>query len=168
MLLNHTNLDFLRSRIAEIRSAIFNDMSEDPSKFSTCIISSLEADELGNIWFLMARNGRQLQQGDLFFPARLSFYRKGHNFSLNVNGRGLIVANSEAIARVVGLNAEEQKKGMAQTVLVKVEMESAEYFEWSTHSHESKIQKTWQQILTWFHHRHEPATQLAVYSVRQV
>ena len=141
MILNNTNLDFLRSRISEIRSAIFNDLTESPSKFSTCIISSLEVDDLGNIWFLMAKNGRQLQFQDLFFPARLSFYRKGHSFSLNINGRGFIVSNSEAISRIIGLNEAEQRERMAQTLLVKVEIASAEYLEWAVQSPKSALKR---------------------------
>src|SRR5215831_16990584 len=103
MILNHTNLDFLRSRITEIRSAIFNDLTESPSRFATCIISSLQVDEQGNIWFLVARNGRLIQFVDLYFPARLSFYRKGHSFSLNINGRGFIINNSDVISKIIGL-----------------------------------------------------------------
>ncbi|PWT97027.1 MAG: hypothetical protein C5B52_14485 [Bacteroidetes bacterium] len=165
MILNHTNLDFLKSRISEIKSAIFNDLTESPSKFSTCIISSLEVDNLGNIWFLMAKNGRHLQFSDLYFPARLSFYRKGHSFSLNITGRGFIVNNAEAISRIVGLNEVEQKARMDQALLVKVEISSAEYLEWAVRSPKSALKRFWNQLLTWFHLAHKPAPQLAVYSI---
>src|SRR5688572_5006106 len=74
------NLEFIRTRIYDIRTALLYSLSDDIIKLPTSLISVLKVDDKGQIWFLMNRPQQAMEKDEQKFPARLQFYRKGKPF----------------------------------------------------------------------------------------
>jgi hypothetical protein len=127
----HSNLDFLRSRIYEIKSALFSDSDKLSFKIPTCIISVLKVDHNGDLWFLMNQPEYHMSCYGHSFPASLSFYRKGVNFSLNVQGMAAVVFDCERVQEITGLSEAEQQATMNNILLIKVNMKRVNYCEWT-------------------------------------
>ncbi len=60
-------LDFLRDRIHEIRSALFANTSNEAFKLPTCIISALNIDNEGNVCFFIHRPDLYMEEYDMEF-----------------------------------------------------------------------------------------------------
>lgn len=123
------NLDFLKDRIFEIKSALLYSLSDDAVKIPASIISVLKIDEEGNLWFFTNRPRHLIFGDDKVFPARLQFYRKGKPFYLHVAGVASIDENQETIHSLTGLDKEIENKAMEDMLLVKLKMTKAEYYE---------------------------------------
>ena len=121
------NLSFIKNRIAEIRSALMFNQSTDPDKIPTSIVSVLEIDDAGNMWFLMNKPKRFVDT-ESEFPAYLQFYRKGKPFYVQVSGDAGVVHDEELIKRF----AEGNEAGMEEMMLIRVRMTLIEYHEQKT------------------------------------
>jgi len=127
----HSNLDFLRARIYEIKSALFGDSDKSDFKIPTSIISVLKVDNDGNLWFLINQPEYHIACYGFSFPANLSFYRKGVNFSLSVQGMASVVLDTSIINEITGVDEAEQKARMENLLLMKVGMQYVNYCEWA-------------------------------------
>ncbi len=76
----------MRQRISDIGSALFFSENNAVLKLLPTIVTALEVDELGQIWFFVNRPTQSLQEFDHEFPARLDFYRKGNSISCRWKG----------------------------------------------------------------------------------
>ena len=139
------SLGFIKSRIQEIRSGLFYNVSEDVFQMPTCIISAMKVDDDGNVWFLMNRNGRQMVRENDRIPAELFFYRKGQPFSLRVKGWASLFTDVNRMKEVLGVT--EEIHDASNIFLVRMKMTMADYTERATtmlpkHS----FRKWWQKI----------------------
>jgi general stress protein 26 len=123
------NLEFLKDRIFEIKSALLFSLSDEIVKIPASIISILKIDEEGQLWFFTNRPKQILFDEDKLFPARLQFYRKGKPFYLQVAGIASIDDAKEKIHAFAGLNPETENKAMEDMLLIKLKMTKAEYYE---------------------------------------
>jgi hypothetical protein len=88
----------------------------------------LEADELGQLWFVIPKPPQFIHAFDKTFPAKLDFFRKGRDYYLKVFGKAFMVNDPEEINSVECLNeAVKQQARRSETVLIKVQMLHAEY-----------------------------------------
>ena len=90
---NDTNLNFIREKINEVRSAIMYSYSDEVIKLPNSIVSAVKVDEDGQLWFVCDRPGYLPDQYPSCFPARLHFYRKGKFFHIEVSGAATIINN---------------------------------------------------------------------------
>jgi hypothetical protein len=120
------NVEFIRSKIEEIKSALFSNLIENAYKFPTCIISALKVDSNGVIWFLMNKAGRLIPPDETSFPAELIFYRKDHPFSLRVSGIASVIADPKIIEDFLDL---EDSRDISNILLMSIRMSRAEYYE---------------------------------------
>lgn len=127
-----SNLQFIREKIYQVRSAIMYSMSNELIKLPNNIVKAVKVDEEGQLWFICKHPGRQVDQCDQTFPARLHFYRKGVFFHVEVSGKATIV-NDTNVSTTTG--------GIEKPLLIKMTMNSVEY----TEPHEKK--KTRAEIL---------------------
>lgn len=126
---NHQQLNFLREKIQEIGSAIFYNQSDSVVKLPTSIVSSLKTDEYGYVWFFVQKPKQSLRFFEQEFPARLDFFRKGSNCFLQISGKGYVVSDPEEINAYTTLPEEKAVLLSDTSVLVKVKILKAEYFE---------------------------------------
>jgi hypothetical protein len=124
----HTDLGLMRQRISDIGSALFFSENNAVLKLPSTIVTALEVDELGQIWFFVTRPTQSLQEFDHEFPARLDFYRKGKQYFLQVEGRAFIVNDPEEINQLDGLPEDIRRKAMYEQVLVGFKIVKADYF----------------------------------------
>src|SRR6476469_3345757 len=88
---NDLNLQFIREKVYQLRSAIMYSMSNELVKIPNNVVTALRIDEEGQLWFLSKRPAQFVSECEQDFPARLHFYRKGTNFFVEVSGKATIV-----------------------------------------------------------------------------
>lgn len=145
---NQQQLSFLQEKIQEIGSAIFFNLSDSVLKLPTSIVTTLKVDEYGFVWFLMQKPRQQLKEFEQEFPVKMDFFRKGSSCFLQVNGKGWVVTDPEEM-NTLELDEIPSLVTSSDTVLVKVKIMKAEYYETRTTRH-----SWWHQAIstftTWF------------------
>jgi hypothetical protein len=140
---------FLREKIKNLRSAIFFNQSDAVLKLPTSIVSIINVDEYGYIWFFMQKPPQQLSEFEKEFPVKLDFFRKGLDYSLQVIGNGYIVSDPEELF-VITTNIEEVKQfDPGEMVLIKVKMTRADYFDNITGGKSSRLQNAISILQSW-------------------
>ncbi len=143
-------LNFLQEKIKEIGSAIFFNLSESVLKLPTSLVSTLNVDDYGYVWFYIKKPKQQLKEFENQFPVRLDFFRKGTGHFLQVYGKGWVVNDPEQVNSLGTIQAGDgqvQKEGM---VLVKVKIMKAEYYETKTANQTNWLQGAYNTVATWF------------------
>lgn len=143
-------LNFLQEKIQEIGSAIFYNQSESVLKLPTSIVSTLQVDDYGFVWFFVQKPRQSLKEFDMEFPVRLDFFRKGTKCYLQVMGKGWVVSDPEEMNSLDGLTNEAKSLALSEMVLVKVKIMKAEYFETRTSGRQSWWQNAVNTVTTWF------------------
>jgi len=128
-MLPDTNLEFIRNRIYEIRTALLYSLSDEIIKLPTSLISVQKVDEKGQIWFLMNRTPQLMEKNEQRFPARLQFYRKGKPFYMQVSGHAAMVENIAALNHLFSAPRTIRKAVSHNLIVVKLKIDSVEYHE---------------------------------------
>jgi hypothetical protein len=142
-------LQYLHEKIQDIGSAIFFNLSDAVLKLPTSIVTTLKVDEFGYIWFYVQRPQQQLTEFEKEFPVRMDFFRKGKDYSLQIQGKGWIVTDPEELSMAMEISDEVKKKAMNQLVLVKVKILMAECFENITGQKTSWWQLAFNVLQSW-------------------
>lgn len=123
------DLNFLREKINELRSALFFNTGNAVLKLPTCIITTLHMDEAGQVWFFVNRPEQYLHEFDKEFPARLDFFKKGKRFFLHLTGKAYIVSDPEELNELVSVTDDVKQKAISHQVLIKFKISGADYYE---------------------------------------
>lgn len=118
---NDPNLQFIREKIYDIRSAIMYSMSNDLVKLPNNIVTAVKVDNDGNLWFTCKRPAEYIDQCEATFPVRLHFYRKGAVCHIEVSGKATIVNEDRNAPFITTTNGSEKP------LLVKMSMNTVEY-----------------------------------------
>src|SRR5579871_1875600 len=91
----------LKSKIIELQSALFFTDSPSIVKLPTHVISDVELDNEGQIWFVIPRPAMAIEAYDKEMSAKLDFFKKGKDFFVKVRGiaylqTDLVEANENA------------------------------------------------------------------------
>src|ERR1700743_2694098 len=81
-----TETQILKSKIMELQSALFFTESKSIVKLPTHVISDIEMDEEGNIWFVIPKPAMHIEAFEKEIPAKLDFFKKGMDFFVKVRG----------------------------------------------------------------------------------
>jgi hypothetical protein len=125
-------LNFLQDKIREIGSAIFFNLSDSVLKLPTSIVTTLEVDDYGFIWFFIQKPQQSLREFESEFPVRLDFFKKGTSSFMQVSGKGWVVTDPEELHSLSSLPEQAKEAAMKGMVLVKVKIMKAEYYETRT------------------------------------
>ncbi len=120
----NTDLQLIREKIYQIRSALMYSMSNDLVKISNNIVSVLRVDDEGQLWFLCKKPHYPVEQCETSFPVRLVFYRKGISFYLEVSGKATIVKEENDLLESLQSDSRTEKP-----VLVKMTVQNLEITE---------------------------------------
>lgn len=120
---------FLQERIEEIGSAIFYNLSDAVLKLPTSVVTSLQVDDYGFVWFCVQKPPQHLNEFEQEFPVKLDFYKKGKGYFLQVAGRGFVVTDPEEMNAFVTVPEDIKKLANDTMALVKVKIQKAEYYE---------------------------------------
>ncbi len=88
-------LNFLQEKIREIGSAICFNLSNSVLKLPTSIVTTLQVDDYGFVWFFIQKPKQLLTEFESEFPVRLDFFKKGKSHFLQVAGKARVVNDPE-------------------------------------------------------------------------
>lgn len=143
------DIDFLRDRIHEIRSALFSNTSNATLRLPTCIISALNIDSEGQVCFFIRRPDQYMEEHEKEFPARLDFYRKGKPFFLKISGDAHLVTDQEEMMDSMGLPGMAPLPSLSKLLLVKVKVTESQYFD-ARRQRSINWKEWWQQLRQYF------------------
>lgn len=149
------NLQFIRQKIYQLRSAIMYSMSNELVKIPNNIVTAIRVDDEGNLWFLAKRPSQFVSECEQNFPARLHFYRKGIRFFMEVSGKATIVNNACNLG-----TAETDVAGVQEKpILIKMTMRNIEYVEAAERKRKTKLDVLFENGYKWLartiaFHRH--------------
>jgi len=158
-----TNLKFIRERIYEIRSALIYSMSNSLIKLPTSIVTALNVDEDGQIWFLISRPLRHLNEQENEFPAKLQFYRKGKPFYMHVTGAAQIVNSEFMVNKLIEAKQNIKDVAMGHLALMKMKIIGVDYYEtFPEKKAKNSVQSLLRQVYHWLF---EPSPALGSYNI---
>src|SRR5690349_15820961 len=83
----------LDQKIKTLGTAIFSNDSRNLLKFPTCLINVLDADKIGNVWFIVRKPYDDISDFDEIFPAGLQLYNRKFNYHIDLIGKATIIAD---------------------------------------------------------------------------
>lgn len=119
-MMRDTNLNEIREKIYQLRTAIMYSMSNDVCRLPNCIVTAVQVDEHGQLWFTCPRPLQKVSELEHSFPARLHFYHKGVFFHVEVSGSARIVSED---------SIDDSETGKGGQMLICMSMNTVEYTE---------------------------------------
>ncbi|HEV9036753.1 MAG TPA: hypothetical protein VGQ51_09035 [Puia sp.] len=140
----------LKAKISELKSALFFTESKSIVKLPTHVISEVEMDAEGQIWFVIPKPAMHIEAYDREIPAKLDFFKKGKDFFVKIRGIGYLQTDSvEALN--AGLSAEMQHRMSDEAViLVKVKIEETDLVDNTPKPAQNWLQMSRTQLSSWF------------------
>jgi len=147
-------LTFIEEKVMDLENALFFSLSDAVLKIPSCVIKVLQADELGQLWFVIPKPSQLIQAFDKTFPVKLDFFRKGRDYYMKIFGKAFVVNDPEEINNAECLHETvKQQARFNETVLIKVQMSHAEYVETAPVKTSTKamLSQVKNKIFRWFH-----------------
>ena len=119
------NIEFLRKKIVEIKTALFRSESDADLKLPDNIIRTLRVEDDGTVWFFTTCNGNYARFINKPFYATLAYYKKDTGCSIQLGGNATVVENDYKSPFHNRRNDEDAYK----IVLVKMKIIQAGVFE---------------------------------------
>jgi hypothetical protein len=113
-------------------------MSNNLVRIPNDIVTYVNIDEDGQLWFLTHLPPQLLSECERVFPARLHFFRKGYDFFVEVSGSATIVSDLST----AGANGNN-------SVLIKMAMRNIEYREPHARREKTKMQLMLEKSYKW-------------------
>jgi hypothetical protein len=126
-------IGIMKSKIMELKSALFFTESASILKLPTHVISDVEINEEGQICFVIPRPAQALEAFEQEMPAKLDFFKKGKDFFVKVKGKAQLIDNKEEAV-----------------ISVKVTIQKAEFVDNSPKLSQSWLQTSRSQLSSWF------------------
>jgi hypothetical protein len=141
----------LKSKIMELQSALFFTESASILKLPTHVISDVEMDEEGQIWFVIPRPMQQIEAFEKEIPAKLDFFKKGKDFFVKITGTAFLIADSGEMKNNPALSMEMREKMNDERLIgVKVTIQKTEFIDNSPKPSQNWIQASRSQLSSWF------------------
>jgi hypothetical protein len=146
-----TKTQELRSKILELQSALFFTDSTSLIKLPTHIISEVEMDEEGMIWFVIPRPSQDIRAFDKEIATRMEFFKKGKEFFVKVSGKASLITEEAEAAEVPGLSETMLAKMADQKLIaVRVEIKESELVDNAAKANRTWLQISRSQLSSWF------------------
>jgi general stress protein 26 len=141
----------LKSKIMELQSALFFTESASIIKLPTHVISDVEMDEEGQIWFVIPRPIQHIEAFEKEIPAKLDFFKKGMDFFVKITGTAFLIADQEEVNENMGLSATlREKMNDAKLMVVKVTIQKSELIDNTPKPAQNWLQSSRSQLSSWF------------------
>ena len=120
------NLDFIREKIIDIKTALFRSELDPELQLPNNIIQTLTVENDRTIWFFTSCNNNQVKNIDAVFYAYLNYQKKGTGSRLQLSGiASLVKTDDEGLFSIYNY----PKSSYGKVVLVKMKIMQAEFFE---------------------------------------
>jgi general stress protein 26 len=144
-------MNVLKSKIMELQSALFYTESHSPVKLPTHVISDVEVDTEGRIWFTVPRPAQHIDAFEKEMPAKLDFFRKGKDFFVKVRGVAILMADAKTINSYESLSDDMKKKMTDKgSIGIMVKIEHTDLVDNSPKSAQSWLQSSRSHLSSWF------------------
>jgi hypothetical protein len=156
-------VQFIREKIQELQTAVVFPETNAIVKVPNYVISAVQTDELGNIWFTIRRPALYMEQDEWQFPCRMDFFKKGIGYHMKVYGNASIISNFDEVS-CPGMPASlQQHMEEKLEVVIKVALRYADYFELQPLKPENQVEENGLPFGNWLHKLlHLPSGQRAV------
>ena len=144
-------MSVLKSKIMELQSALFYTESTSPIKLPTHVVSDVEVDIEGRLWFVVPRPVQHIDAFEKEMPAKLDFFRKGKDFFVKVRGMAILLTDAKAINSYESLS-DDMKKKMSEkgSMGIMVKMERNDFVDNSPKPAQSWLQSSRSHLSSWF------------------
>jgi len=95
---------FLKRKLSELNSALFFAEGDSLFKLPNHLITEMEINDDGQIWFVIPKPAQDLEAFDKEFSVRLEFFKKGIQFRLKVRGKGFLIENRSLMEELSASN----------------------------------------------------------------
>ena len=117
----------LKSRIMELQSALFFTESSSIVKLPTHVISDVELDSEGQIWFVIPKPAMHIEAYDKEMAAKLDFFKKGKDFFVKVKGIAFLQTDLSEANGNAELSAEmKARMSNEEVIAVKIRIQDFE------------------------------------------
>ena len=134
-----SNFRFICDKIQELRTAVMYSMSNELVRLPNDIVTYVNIDEEGQLWFLSHLPPQLVSECEREFPARLHFFRKGYDYFIEVSGKAEIISD-------ISSDSENQENN---AVLIKMTMRNVEYREPHARREKTKMQLALEKSYKW-------------------
>lgn len=142
-----TEMQTLKDKIMELQSALFFNESKSIVKLPTHVISDVELDNEGSIWFVIPKPSMHIEAYDKEIPAKLDFFKKGTDFFVKVRGTAFL--QTEISGELLSAEMRERLTN-ADVILVKVQVQESELVDNSPKPKQNWLQASRSQLSSWF------------------
>lgn len=132
-----------------MQSALFFTESKSIVKLPTHVISDVELDSDGQIWFVIPKPAMHIEAYEREIPAKLDFFKKGKDFFVKI--RGIAYLQADTAEANAALSEEMRRKMNDETVIaVKVKVENTDMVDNSPKPSQNWLQMSRSQLSSWF------------------
>lgn len=123
-------LSFIEEKVRDLENALFFSLSDAILKIPVCVVKLMEADELGQLWFLIPKPSQFIHAFDRTFPVKLDFFRKGRDYYIKIFGTAFLINDPEELNTIECFDEGIKQQAMEnETLIVKVKISHADYIE---------------------------------------
>ena len=141
----------LKSKIMELNSALFFNESASIVKLPTHVISDVEIDIEGNMWFVIPRPVQHIEAFEKEIHAKLDFFKKGKDFFVKVRGTAFLIADESEITNNTMVSAEMKERMMDEkSIGVMVRVQDTELVDNTPKPSMNWLQSSRSQLSSWF------------------
>lgn len=141
----------LKSKIMELQSALFFTESVSIVKLPTHVISDVEVDEEGNIWFVIPKPAMHIEAFEKEIFAKLDFFRKGLDFFVKVKGTAILQTSIEEFGNNQDLSVEMRERMKDENMIgVKVRVMDSDVVDNTPKPSQNWLQSSRSHLSSWF------------------
>jgi len=144
-------MNVLKSRITELQTALFYTESVSPIKLPTHVITDVEVDMEGNIWFSIPRPTMHIDAYEKEVIAKLDFFKKGKDFFVKVKGVASLLTDTATINGFETLSPEmKAKMNDDKSIGIMVKIEDTQFVDNTPKPTQNWLQASRSQLSSWF------------------
>jgi hypothetical protein len=144
-------MNVLKSKITELQTALFYTESVSPIKLPTHVITDVEVDMEGNIWFAVPRPTMHIDAYEKEVLAKLDFFKKGKDFFVKVKGVAVLLTEGATINGFETLSDEmKEKMNDDKSIGIMVKIEDVQFVDNTPKPAQNWLKASRTQLSSWF------------------
>jgi hypothetical protein len=133
----------------ELQSALFFNESTSIVKLPTHVISDVELDSQGQVWFVIPKPAMHIDAYEKEIPAKLDFFRKGRDFFVKIRGIAYLQTDLQEAKAMVSAGMYERMSD-EQVIAVKVAVVESSLVDNTPKPAQNWLQASRSQLSSWF------------------
>ena len=133
----------------ELQSALFFNESNSIVKLPTHVISDVELDSEGNVWFVIPKPAMHIDAYDREIPAKLDFFKKGKDFFVKIRGIAYLQTDLQEAKASLSAGMHERMND-EQVIAVKIVVMERSLVDNTPKPSQNWLQASRSQLSSWF------------------